>query len=377
MSTNTKATEFFRRGINKNIQPGKRSITEKLMKTNHLRNQRKHSLGNVMKDCDSIVIRVQLSVKPHDAMYITGVIKTLCALFPECPMFFQNNQTMVVFVLPEVPTVFKTMKYRGSFKEQLHYDDIPKSEFIVWGCKKDTFLITIKSSTNEFFFTNLLQHSLLYSNRNVPYEELIKLFVRRTLNAPVISLQTYTVYPLDKYQYALSSSLNLNYGLLSTQNAELAPSGAKFTNKKYSTISAHAQSVDNVHASANAFSSFQNATKLTHSHPVTTNVEETAQSRRSAKDFMIHGVILSQNSVTNNIYRLASAVPVNEASDSLTSISAEQTPFKRRKTLPRYPRYVTESSRHQSYFNWPHAFPTEKECDIAGFFYTGINIFCK
>ncbi|KAH3729018.1 hypothetical protein DPMN_054981 [Dreissena polymorpha] len=86
---------------------------------------------------------------------------------------------------------------------------------------------------------------------------------------------------------------------------------------------------------------------------------------------MIHGVISSQNSVTNNISRLASAVPVNEASDSLTPISADQTPFKRRKTLPRYPRYVTESFRHQSYLNWPHAIPTKTECVIAGFFYTG------
>ena len=118
-------------------------------------------------------------------------------------MYFRNNESLEVFLLPEIPTLVKTMKYRGSFEEKTYDECIPSSEFIVWECNKDAFLIVMKSSNNEFLFTDLLQNNLLYSNRKVRYEKLIKLFVRRILTAPVISLQKYAVCPLDKYQYAL------------------------------------------------------------------------------------------------------------------------------------------------------------------------------
>ncbi|XP_052243432.1 baculoviral IAP repeat-containing protein 3-like [Dreissena polymorpha] len=356
MFTHGKATELTRRVINKNIKPEKRSIKSTLIRTNQIRKQPEHSLDTDIKDDDSSVILVQFAVNRCDGIYITGVIKTLLELFPDCLMYFRNNETLEVFLLPEIPTLVKTMKYRGSFEEKTYDECIPSSEFIVWECNKDAFLIVMKSSNNEFLFTDLLQNNLLYSNRKVRYEKLIKLFVRRILNAPVISLQKYTICPLDKYQYALSSSLNSTYGLLATQNAELAPSGAMFTNTKHGAISAHSRSV---HASDNASTPFQNA------------VEKSTQRCSSAEDVMVQGVISSQNFVTNNISSLASAVPINETSYSLTPILTGQTPFKRRKNLPRYPRYVTESSRHQSYFNWFHVIPTEKECVIAGFFYTG------
>ncbi|KAH3729013.1 hypothetical protein DPMN_054976 [Dreissena polymorpha] len=72
-----------------------------------------------------------------------------------------------------------------------------------------------------------------------------------------------------------------------------------FTNTKHGAISAHSKYV---HTSDNASTPFQNA------------VEKSSHRCSNAEDVMVQGVISTENSVANNVSRLASAVAINEAS---------------------------------------------------------------